>query len=243
MGHGNHVLDSISPHARELLRGDLVEVQLQKGDSIYAPGEIVREIYFPTTSLISVVATMGSGKSVEAAIVGKREVAGLQAFLGRRELAQTRTFVQIAGAAFRVVVEPLRRLFDENQELRDTLLRSVQTMFAQVSRNAACNRLHALDRRFARWLLDLRDRLGRDYFALTQELAGEMLGVRRVTITEVESAFARRGWIVNRRGSVEILDAHALLESACECHTVLLQEFARLFPSPPISESELRSRC
>lgn len=231
MVEGNYVLGSLPATVRTILENDLVDVQLSKSQPIYAPGEVIGELYFPTTALISAVVTMGSGKMVEAAILGNREVAGIQAFLGVRELSQTRTFVQMSGHAFRLGIEFARKMFDSNAEFRGTMLRGVQALLAQVSQNAACNRLHPVERRFARWLLDVRDRVGTDRFMLTQELAGEMLGVRRVTITEVENTFAERGWIANTRGSVEILDASGLLENACECHAVLVQEYERLFPA------------
>src|SRR6185437_4617752 len=136
--------------------------------------------------------------------------------------------VQLPGDAIKIATEPLVKEFDRNTELRDVLLRYTQAFMAQISQNVACNRLHAIDRRFARWLLEVRDRVQRDDFPLTHVFIAQMLGVRRSSVTDVAAKLKKQGIVDARRGRIIITDFPALQDRPCECYQALKDEYDRL---------------
>ena len=148
--------------------------------------------------------------------------------MGGRETTQTEYIVQLPGEAMKIAAEPLKTEFNRNTEMRSLMLKYTQAMIAQISQNAACNRLHDMNQRFARWLLEVRDRIEADTFPLTQEFIAEMLGVRRAGVTEIALSLKDKGFIEYSRGHIEIADLHALEEISCECHKVLKEEYDRL---------------
>ena len=224
----NHLLLSFPDDAYARVAPDLRYVTLRRGKILHRPGEEIRDLYFPLDALISITATMRDGRTAETGVVGRREVAGINAFMGGRETTQTEYVVQVAGEAVRVPADPLREEFDRSKPLRAVLLNYTQAMFAQVTQNAACNGLHHLEQRFARWLLEVRDRIGSDELRLTHEFIGEMLGVRRAGVSEVSGRFEARGLIQQGRGWTRILDCAGLEAAACECYAVVRDEYDRL---------------
>jgi CRP-like cAMP-binding protein len=153
---------------------------------------------------------------------------GVNAFMGGRETTQTEYIVQVAGEAMRSPAEPLRDEFDTHRPSRAVFLKYTQAFIAQLSQNVACNRLHATEQRLARWLLDVRDRIGADDLRLTHKFIAQMLGIRRAGVSEAAGRFEERGLLDQRRGMVRIVDATGLSAHACECHNVLLVEYDRL---------------
>jgi len=145
---------------------------------------------------------MSDGSTAETGIVGKREVVGVNAFMGGRETTQTEYIVQIAGSAIKVDAQPLREEFDRNKKLRDVLLSYTQALIAQLSQTTACNRLHNLEQRLARWLLEAQDRIDSDELKLTQEFLSGMLGVRRAGVTQAAQKLQENGFIRYNRGHV-----------------------------------------
>ena len=228
MATTNLLLDALPRSVHATLKDDFNEVHLRRGEVLHKPGEVIRDLYFPLTSLISITVTMRDGKTAETGVIGNREVVGVNAFMGRRETTQTEYITQIAGAALHIDAAPLRKEFDENGGLRDVLLKYTQAIIAQISQNAACNRLHAVEQRYARWLLEARDRIQSEHIALTQEFVGEMLGVRRVTVTQVATKFAAMHIITLKRGVTNIEDVAALEGASCECYRVITDEYDRL---------------
>jgi CRP-like cAMP-binding protein len=179
---------------------------VRRGHVLHRPGEEIRDLYFPLDCLISVTITMGEGAIAETGVIGNREVVGINAFMGGRETTQTEYVVQIAGRVIRIAAAPVKREFDQNRGMRDVMLKYTQAYIAQISQNAACNRLHAMEQRYARWLLEARDRIESDELALTQEFISEMLGVRRSGISEISVNFAEQGLISHSRGLTRIVD-------------------------------------
>jgi CRP-like cAMP-binding protein len=224
----NHLLLSFPDDAYARVAPDLRYVTLRRGKILHRPGEEIRDLYFPLDALISITATMRDGRTAETGIVGRREVVGINAFMGGRETTQTEYVVQVEGGGVWVPAQPLRDEFDRNVELRATLLTYTQAMFAQVTQNAACNALHRLEQRFARWLLEVRDRSGSDDLRLTHEFMSEMLGVRRAGISQLSSRFEARGLIEPGRAHTRIVDGPGLEAAACECYSVLRDEYDRL---------------
>jgi CRP-like cAMP-binding protein len=224
----NRLLEALPADAYERIAPHLERVDLAHGSVLHRPGADISEVYFPTSCLLSITVTMGGGSTAEAGAVGRREMVGVNAFMGGRETTQTEYIVQVAGLAMRSSAEPLREEFDGYRHTRAVFLKYTQAFIAQLSQNVACNRLHAIEQRLARWLLDVRDRIGSDDLKLTHEFISQMLGIRRASVTEAANRFEDKGLLQQRRGMVRIVDADRLCGLACECHQVLLDEYDRL---------------
>jgi len=207
---------------------DLKTVWLARGEVLHMAGEEIHNLYFPITCLISITVTMGEGQTVETGAVGRREVVGINAFMGGHETTQTEYIVQIAGDALKIAADPLKEEFNRNTEMRAVMLKYTQAYVAQISQNVGCNRVHALDQRCARWLLEVRERIESDDLALTHEFIAEMLGVRRAGVTEAMGRLKEIGIIDYTRGHIHVLDAQGLEAASCECYLVLKEEYDRL---------------
>ncbi|MEP0750104.1 MULTISPECIES: Crp/Fnr family transcriptional regulator [unclassified Coleofasciculus] len=224
----NRLLSVLPREVYEKLAPNLKRVSLEQGKILHHPGEAIEDLYFPIDCLISITITMTDGSTVEAGLVGNREVVGVNAFMGGRETTQTEYIVQMAGSAIKVDAGVLLEEFDRNKGLRDVLLRYTQALIAQISQTTGCNSLHVLDQRLARWLLEAQDRIDSDDLKLTQEFLGHMLGVRRAGVTQAAQKLQERDLIRYNRGRVQILDQAGLEATACECFQVLREEYDRL---------------
>lgn len=229
----NLLLASLPRDVYARIEPDLKMVSLAHGEVLHRPGEEIHDIYFPTTCMISITVTMGGGQTVETGAIGRREVVGINAFMGGRETTQTEYIVQIPGDAIRIAADPLKEEFDRSKEMRDVMLKYTQAMIAQISQNVACNRLHSMEERCARWLLEVRERIESDEFPLTQEFIAEMLGVRRAGVTEAAGKLKERGLIDYTRGQIHVIDAQGLKAVSCECYMVLKEEYDRLLGRKP----------
>jgi len=225
---GNALLAALPADVYAQLEQHFEHHSLKRGVVLHRPGETIEDLYFPLTCLISVTVTMRDGRTAETGVVGSREMVGINAFMGGRETTQTEYVVQIAGDTLKMPTKPLRELFDRDIAVRNVLLKYTQAMLAQVTQNAACNGLHKIEQRFARWLLEARDRIGSDELQLTQEFMAEMLGVRRAGVTEVSILFEERGAVRKSHGRLRIIDAGQLEAASCECYGVLAEEYDRL---------------
>jgi hypothetical protein len=174
-----------------------------------------------------VVVTLENGATVEVGIVGIDGVVGIPILLGT-DGAPGRTFMQIAGSGFRIEAGILKREFDRPGELHRILHRYMQGFLVQSSQTAACNRLHNIEERLARWLCSCRDRLETDQLHLTHDFLGQMLGAPRTTVTLAAGLLHRAGMIDYARGLVTIRNRAALEETACECYRIVRDEFQRL---------------
>lgn len=204
------------------------QVELSYGEILNRPGETIEEVYFPLTCLISVTITMMDGSTVEAGVVGSREMVGINAFMGGRETTQTEYIVQVPGNAVKMKAHLLLDEFDTNKQLRDVMLKYTQAYIAQISQNVACNRIHTLEKRMARWLVESSDRLYADELFLSHEFLSHMLGVRRSGITETAHLLEKKGLIKCGRKKIQIIDRQRLEEASCECYRVIKQEYDRL---------------
>lgn len=229
----NLLLASLPRDVYRRIEPDLKLLSLAHGQVLHTPGEDIHDLYFPTTCMISITITMGEGQTIEAGAIGRREVVGINAFMGGRETTQTEYVVQIPGDALRIAATPLKEEFNRNTEMRDVMLKYTQAMIAQISQNVGCNRIHTVDERCARWLLEVRERVESDEFPLTQELIAEMLGVRRSGVTESAGRLKERGLIDYTRGHINIIDVQGLGAASCECYMVLKEEYDRLLGRKP----------
>ncbi|WP_199333640.1 Crp/Fnr family transcriptional regulator [Oculatella sp. FACHB-28] len=228
MAARNRLLDSLPQPLFEKLTPALKKVSLQLGDRLHDPGEIIYDLYFPLDCVLSITLMMSNGTTAETGLVGNREVLGVNAFMGGRETTQTTYIVQHAGDALKIDARVLLKEFDSNKDLRDVMLRYTQAFIAQISQTTACNSLHKLDQRLARWLLEVHDRVEADEIALTQEFIADMLGVRRAGVTQTAQALQDRRLIRYQRGHIHVLDRPGLEASACECFHTVKEEYDRL---------------
>lgn len=224
----NQILANLSGDVFQRLAPHLVHVTLEQGKIIYVPGEPLSHIYFPLDCLLSLTITMENGATSEVGMIGSRELFCINAFMGRKETTQTGCCAQVAGSAIKIDAQVVRQEFDRNGELRDLLLRSTQAFLAQVSQTAACNSLHVLEKRLARWLLNTQERIDSKSLPLTQEFIATMLGVRRAGVTQAAQKLQEQKLIQYHRGHVQILDQAGLEAYSCECFQTIKTEYDRL---------------
>jgi len=224
----NLLLAALPNEVYEKLALNLRLVSLESGKILHHPGQTIENLYFPIDCALSITITMRDGSTAEAGLIGNREVLGVNAFMGGRETTQTEYIVQVPGSAMRADAQLLRDEFDRNKELRSVLLRYTQALIAQISQTTGCNSLHALEQRFARWLLEVQDRVEKDHIMLTQEFMSQMLGVRRASVTQAAQKFAESGLIRYTRGHLYILDQQGLEAASCECFRTVKNEYNRL---------------
>ena len=224
---GNRLLDALSPDALDRLGPELETVSLAANQTIHEPGETTQHVWFPTHGMISMVAMMNDGESVEIGMIGREGMFGVSAILGDDTPSQ-RAMVQLAGAGVRMKSETLRQEARANAPLQALLLRYVQATLSTVAQSAACNRLHLLEQRFARWLLSAHDRAEGDTFPMTHEFLAMMLGVRRPGVTVAAQSLQAGGLISYNHGTMTILDRKGLEAVSCECYRFVQAEFDRL---------------
>jgi len=223
----NRLLAALPAEVYQRLLPHLQVVDLPLEQVIHGYNEPTEYIYFPQQGIVSLVSIMANGATVEVGLVGKEGMVGMQALLGGNTMPN-QAFAQIPGQATRIRTEHLQVEFDRGGALQKLLLRYVQALYTQVSQTAACNRLHMVEARLARWLLLVRYSLESDEIPLTQEYISQMLGTRRAGVTEAASDLQKAGLIRYRRGRITILDPADLEAVACECYQVVRDEFDRL---------------
>nr|WP_230966983.1 Crp/Fnr family transcriptional regulator [Nostoc sp. NZL] len=202
-------------------------VSLPTRQVIYEPGEPITQVYFPQNAVISIVTSMEDGSTVEVGIVSNEGMVGIPVILGGNTTT-TKAFVQISGAGMQMDADVLRNEFKRGGALQKLLLRYVRAIYTELTQGCACNCLHTLEERLARWLLTVSDRLESEEFLLTQEFIAQMLGVRRSGVTVAASTLSRAGMIRYQRGQINILNRGDLEATSCECYQVIQKEFARL---------------
>jgi CRP-like cAMP-binding protein len=223
----NKLLAALPSNDYERLVPHLKLVSLPTRQVIYEPGEPITHIYFPQNAVISIVTSMKDGSTVEVGIVSNEGMVGIPVILGGKATT-TKAFVQIGGAGMQIEADVLRAEFNRGGAIQNLLLRYVRAIYTELTQNCACNRLHALEERLARWLLTVSDRLQSEDFPLTQEFIAQMLGVRRSGVTVAASTLSRAGMISYQRGQINILNREDLEATSCECYRVIGNEFARL---------------
>ncbi len=205
------------------LAGSINVVSMPRGTVLHEPGDEIDQVWFPHSGMISMLAVMMDGKAIETATVGHEGVVGAMAGLGLH-FTLTRATVQVPLVASQIPAAAFRKAVQESESLRDLVVRYNEVLLGQVQVTAACNALHSIHARLARWILQTSDRTGEGTVPLTQELLSEMLGVRRSSVSEVANKLQAAGMIRYRRGNIEVLDRKALERASCECYeTIKLQ--------------------
>ena len=227
----NQLLNALSPAARERLYSHLELVEMPLGKVLYESGDVLRHVYFPTDSIVSLLYVMEDGASAEIAVVGNEGLIGVALFMGG-ETTTNRAIVQSAGYAYRLLGQKLKDEFHRNGEMQILLLRYTQALITQMAQTAVCNRHHSVDQQLCRWLLLSLDRLSSNELTMTQELIANMLGVRREGVTEAAGKVQKLGVIHYNRGHITVLDRPRLEQLCCECYAVVKKETDRLLPHP-----------
>lgn len=223
LGLSNRLLDSLPPAEAALLTPQLKTIKMVQGTLLQEPGDQISHIYFPLSGMVSLLAVMKQGNSVEVATVGREGVVGAMSGFGPRH-AFTRAIVQVDGTASRISTSHFQEAMKKSASLRETFARYNEGLLAQVQQTAACNALHDLEQRLCRWLLQTLDRAGGDMITLTHESLSQMLAVRRTTVTLVARSLQDVGAIEYRRGKIRIVDRRKLEKRACECYKVVSQQ-------------------
>ena len=198
----------------------LTSVELVFGDVLYEAGETIREVYFPSQSLVSLLTLVEGHLALEVGLVGREGMVGIPLALGV-DVSPVRALVQGGGPALKMSAARFRTELKSSPPLQRELYRYVHAMMAQISQTAGCNRFHVVEARLARWLLMTRDRVRSGRFRMTHEFLSHMLGVRRVGVTEAASALQRRKLIEYSRGNISILDDRGLEKACCSCYQVV----------------------
>jgi len=190
------------------------------GDVLYEPGQPIRDVYFPTQSLVSLLTLVEGHLALEVGLVGREGMVGIPLALGV-EVSPVRALVQGAGPALKMNAARFRTELRRSPPLQRELDCYIHALMAQISQTAACNRFHVVEARLARWLLMTRDRVRSAEFRMTHEFLSHMLGVRRVGVTEAASALQRQKLIEYSRGNIRILDDRGLEAVCCSCYEIV----------------------
>ncbi|HEX3084402.1 MAG TPA: Crp/Fnr family transcriptional regulator [Pyrinomonadaceae bacterium] len=225
----NRLLAVLPRDEYERLLPQLELFPLVFGEVIYQPGDLIRNVYFPTSGIISLLAAVEDRATLEVGIVGREGMVGLPAFM-EVNTSGNRAVVQGAGAAMKMKAKHFRNECENGGSLPRVLRRYTHSRMTQIAQGAACNRFHPIDARLARWLLMTRDRMGTDGFRLTQEFLSNMLGVRREGVNKAAGALQHQNLISYSRGNLLILDRAGLKAIACNCYAIIRAEYDAFKP-------------
>ncbi|WP_341908608.1 Crp/Fnr family transcriptional regulator [Polaromonas sp. YR568] len=226
----NQLLAALPESEYQRWQPRLEAIDMPLGQVLYESGGKMAHVYFPTTSIVSLLYVMENGASAEIAVVGHEGLVGVSLFMGG-ESTPSRAVVQSAGKGFRLPAKFLKEDFNRAPVLH-LLLRYTQALITQMSQTAVCNRHHSLDQQLCRWLLLSLDRLQGNELLMTQELIANMLGVRREGVTEGALKLQKAGLITYTRGRIQVTDRPGLEQRTCECYAVVKKEYDRLLPAP-----------
>jgi CRP-like cAMP-binding protein len=228
----NRLLAALPEATYQGLLPALERMQMPLGLSVYESGGAQGYVYFPTSSIVSLLYVLADGASAEIAITGNEGVVGISLFMGG-ETTPSRAVVQSAGEGYRLKGQLLKKAFEGGGALQHLLLRYTQALITQMAQTAVCNRHHSVEQQLCRWLLLSLDRLPSNELVMTQELIANMLGVRREGVTEAAGKLQAEGLIQYSRGKITVLDRLHLEARVCECYAVVKREYDRLLPEVP----------
>jgi len=226
----NHLLAALPAAELASLASQMSMESLSLGDSIYESGAPLKQVFFPTGSVISLLYVMLDGSSAEIAVVGWEGVVGVSLFMGGNT-TPSRAIVQSAGQSLVLSAKHVHDEFARGGPLHSLLLKYTQALITQMAQTAVCNRHHSVDQQLCRWLLLSLDRLNSNELLMTQQLIADMLGVSRGGVTEAAGKLQAAGIIDYSRGRITVIDRLALEDAVCECYDVVRREYDRLLPA------------
>ncbi|MGI8619040.1 MAG: Crp/Fnr family transcriptional regulator [Gemmatimonadaceae bacterium] len=231
----NSLLRALSPADYEKVVRDASVVPLRLKQDLIEPGEAISHVWFPQSGLLSIVNDMDDGKtSIEVGVIGREGVAGLPLFYGKKN-QPFRILVQVAGEAKRIPSDSFEETMKNVPSLEPLVHRYTLALMNQAGQQVACNRLHSLEQRCAKWLLTTHDHMDTEELPLTQEFLAIMLGVRRPGVTVVAQTLQGAGLIQYRRGRITITDRLGLERIACECYRRIRDDYEGLLGDHVIS--------
>jgi CRP-like cAMP-binding protein len=222
----NEILRSLPAREMKLLNPELQPVNLEKGAVLHEPGESLAHVYFPAGSMVSYLSSTSEGQTIEVCVVGNEGMVGGPAMMSGS--TAFRATVQIAGSAFRMTTEALRREFKRSETFHAILLRYTNALLVQVAQTAVCNKFHSVEERLCRWLLIADARSQAKQLTLTQDELARILGTRRASVTVAAGAMQKDGLIKYSRGVIDILDRQRVEQQACECYKTIAAAYERM---------------
>lgn len=228
-GH-NHLLDALPAQERASLIDKSERISLGTKQLLYEINEPIREAYFLLSGVASMISILDEGTLLEVGTIGNEGVVGVPLFLGADRIP-FRSFCQVPGEAFKVKAEVLQQEMEQSRALQAVVQRYLQALFTQLAQSVACNRLHSIEQRFARWMLTTCDRVDSDEFPMAQEFMAMMLGAQQASVSQVAVAMQAAGMIEYSRGVIKIRNARRLETQACECYRIIKDEYDRFFNS------------
>lgn len=231
----NRILLALPDNEFQILRPLLSLQELPRYASLHEPGAPLELVYFPNSGLVSMVIVTREGKMVEVGVVGNEGVVGAPAFVGLSRIPQ-RAVVQIAGEGFRIRVPTLQGALPSTPLLLQIANQHAVMQGMQAAQSAACNRLHGVEQRLARWLLLMYDRVDEDSLHITHDFLATMLGTDRPSVSLAAGALQKKGAIEYTRGAVRLSNRERLEEAACECYEVMQKLYSPLRSAPRIEE-------
>lgn len=224
----NHILAALPRKEYEALHDDLEPVTLKVGDVLHEAEGRIRHVYFPNRGVVSIITVLGESASIEVGTVGFEGMVGIPVFLGA-DIAANRAVVQVPGDGVRLKATVFKKAVDGSKRFRNLLNLYTNAHLAQVSLSAACNRFHNVEKRLARWLLMIHDRVQADTFTLTQEYIARMIGSHRPHVTTAAGALQNKGLIRYYRSEITILNRQGLESATCDCYRISKAKFDGLF--------------
>lgn len=218
----NRILLALPDAEFQPLRQLLTFEHLPRHTSLHDPGDKIEFVHFPNRGLVSLIVGTREGKTVEVGVVGNEGLVGIPALVGLPR-SPHRAVVQIAGDGLRVSADALLAALPPVSNLRNIASRHAVIQGMQAAQSAACNRLHGIEQRLARWLLIMQDRVDNGSLFITHDFLATMLGTDRPSVTLAAGILQRKGTIEYTRGSVKIVNRKLLEESTCECYQVIQQ--------------------
>ena len=221
----NQLLNSLEPVEFERVAKNLTRMQLRQKEVVYKPNEPIAHVFFPETTVLCLMTLMSNGDTIEAATVGREGASWISATVGAPSMP-CETIVAIEGAALRLPIVDLDRAMKEDEHFRDVLTEYSHALLIASMRTSACNGLHRLQERCARWILTTVDRVGSDRFSVTKDFLAQLLGTNRPTVSVMVSVFEKAGMLSVDGRWVTVADRRRLKEAACECYEIIRKHYA-----------------
>lgn len=225
----NRLLAALPKREYQRLRPNLEQFPLVFREVLYEPGDLIRNVYFPTGGVIALLAAAEDRATFEVGIVGREGMVGMPIFMGVKT-SRDRAVVQAAGGALRMKATAFRKECNKLRSLPRLLQRYTYLRLTHIAQGAACNRFHPIHARVARWLLTTHDRIGADEFQLTQEFLSNLLGVRREGVNRAAGTLQQQHLISYNRGALTILNRRGLEAVACQCYGIIKEEYDSFLP-------------
>lgn len=222
----NRILNNLSESEFAEISLKLTKTEVDLGDILVYPQEQIKKVFFPETSVVSIVTILENGTGVESGIIGREGVSGAGVILTEK-VAFSEATIQLGGTGYYMEVDDFRDFFDRNETFKKIIFNYIHSFISQISQNAACLCHHTIEKRLARWLLMFNDRSHRQKMEMTQEFISQMLGVHRPSVSKSANKLQKAGLIKYNRGMIEIVDRKGLEDFSCECYRIINSTLSR----------------